>query len=445
MSAISLFWFRRDLRLEDNRGLFNALKAGLPVLPIFIFDSNILDKLSNKADARVSFIYKQVQSLKEKIEELGGSFYVTYGNPADIIERITNELPVKHLFANKDYESYGIQRDYKIKDSLKAKNITFHLSKDQVIFEEREILSKSAGTPYTVFTPYSKSWKEKLKSGMLEVENSPLFTFDSEGLLQDNLLFNVSVPLFPTLEFMHFQPSQRVFPSKELNFKVVENYTENRDYPAKLGTSRLGVHLRFGTISIRELARKIIHLNETFLNELIWRDFYAQILFNFPHVEKNAFRSNYDLIKWRNNTEDFERWSTGQTGFPLVDAGMRELNDTGFMHNRVRMLTASFLTKNLLIDWRWGEKYFAEKLLDFDLASNNGGWQWAAGSGTDAAPYFRIFSPEAQMLKFDPQFQYIKRWVPEFGTPNYVKPMIDSKLSKDLCLAAYQLALKGNS
>ena len=445
MSAISLFWFRRDLRLEDNRGLFNALKTGLPVLPVFIFDSNILNKLSNKSDARVNFIYKQVESLREKIEELGGSFYVAYGNPADIMDRITTELPVKHLFANKDYESYGIQRDYAIKDSLKAKNITFHLSKDQVIFEEREILSKSAGTPYTVFTPYSKSWKEKLKSGMLEGENSPLFAYDSEGLLQNNLLSNVSVPLFPTLEFMHFQPSQRAFPSKELNFKVVENYTENRDFPAKVGTSRLGVHLRFGTIGIRELARKIINLNETFLNELIWRDFYAQILFNFPHVEKNAFRGNYDLIHWRNNIDDFERWTLGKTGFPLVDAGMRELNATGFMHNRVRMLTASFLTKNLLIDWRWGEKYFAEKLLDFDLASNNGGWQWAAGSGTDAAPYFRIFSPEAQMLKFDPQYQYIKKWVSEFGTPHYVKPMIDSKLSKELCLAAYQLALKGNS
>ena len=445
MSAISLFWFRRDLRLEDNRGLFNALKTGLPVLPVFIFDSNILNKLSNKSDARVSFIYKQVESLREKIEELGGSFYVAYGNPADIMDRITTELPVKHLFANKDYESYGIQRDYAIKDSLKAKNITFHLSKDQVIFEEREILSKSAGTPYTVFTPYSKSWKEKLKSGMLEGENSPLFAYDSEGLLQNNLLSNVSVPLFPTLEFMHFQPSQIDIPSKELNLKVVENYTENRDYPAKVGTSRLGIHLRFGTLGIRELARKIIHLNETFLNELIWRDFYAQILFNFPHVENNAFRSNYDLIHWRNNTDDFERWTSGKTGFPLVDAGMRELNATGFMHNRVRMLTASFLTKNLLIDWRWGEKYFAEKLLDFDLASNNGGWQWAAGSGTDAAPYFRIFSPEAQMLKFDPQYQYIKKWVPEFGTPHYVKPMIDSKLSKELCLAAYQLALKGNS
>jgi deoxyribodipyrimidine photo-lyase len=444
MSKISLFWFRRDLRLEDNRGLFAALKAGLPVLPIFIFDTIILNKLSDKSDARVSFIYNQVKFLKEKVEKLGGSFYVAYGNPVEIIDKITNELPVKYLFTNKDYESYALQRDQAIKESLETKNIPFHLSKDHVIFEEREILSKSAGTPYTVFTPYSKSWKEKLKSGLLEGENSPLFTYDSEGLLHGNLYANAAVPDFPTLDFMHFQPSKIDIPSKDLNLKIVENYSENRDFPAKVGTSRLGIHLRFGTIGIRELARKIINLNETFLNELIWRDFYAQILFNFPHVEKNAFRSNYDLIKWRNNIDDFNRWTVGKTGFPLVDAGMRELNATGFMHNRVRMLTASFLTKNLLIDWRWGEKYFAEKLLDFDLASNNGGWQWAAGSGTDAAPYFRIFSPEAQMLKFDAQFQYIKKWVPEFGTPHYVKPMIDSKLSKDLCLAAYQLALKSN-
>jgi deoxyribodipyrimidine photo-lyase len=445
MSKISLFWFRRDLRLEDNRGLFSALKAGLPVLPLFIFDSNILNNLSDKSDARVSFIYGQVASLKEKIENLGGRFYVDYGNPVEIIKRITNELPIKHLFTNRDYEPYALQRDHSIKDFLGAKNIAFHLCKDHVIFEEREILSKSAGTPYTVFTPYSKTWKEKLKSEMLEVENSPLFAYNSEDLLQGNLYSSVSIPDFPTLEFMKFQPSKMDIPPREINLKIIENYTENRNYPAKVGTSRLGVHLRFGTIGIRELARKIINLNETFLNELIWRDFYAQILFNFPHVEKNAFRSNYDLIKWRNNKEDFERWSSGQTGFPLVDAGMRELNTTGFMHNRVRMLTASFLTKNLLIDWRWGEKYFADKLLDFDLASNNGGWQWAAGSGTDAAPYFRIFSPDAQMLKFDSQNQYIKRWVPEFGTPHYVKPMIDSKLSKDLCLAAYNLALKGNS
>lgn len=444
MSKISLFWFRRDLRLEDNKGLYEALKVGSPVLPIFIFDKNILSNLSNKTDARVSFIFEQVETLRGKIEKLGGKFYVEYGDPVKIIDRITNELSVKYLFANKDYESYALQRDYAIKESLEAKKITFQLFKDHVIFEEREILSKSAGTPYTVFTPYSKSWKEKLKSGILPGENSPLCNYDSENLLNGNLFSNVDVPLFPTLEMMQFQPSQIDIPSKEVNLKVVENYTENRDFPSKIGTTRLGIHLRFGTIGIRELARKIINMNETFLNELIWRDFYAQILSNFPHVEKNAFRSNYDLIKWRNNIEDFDRWSVGKTGFPLVDAGMRELNATGFMHNRVRMLTASFLTKNLLIDWRWGEKYFADKLLDFDLASNNGGWQWAAGSGTDAAPYFRIFSPEAQMLKFDSQYQYVKKWVPEFGTPHYVKPMIDSKLSKDLCLAAYQLALKGN-
>lgn len=444
MQEISLFWFRRDLRLTDNRGLFQALKHGLPVLSLFIFDVNILNKLENKEDARVTFIFDRIKSLKEKIELLGGSFLIEYGNPSEIIDRITNEFSVKALFTNKDYESYGIKRDFEIKEILNKKAISFQSFKDHVIFEEKEILSKSAGTPYTVFTPYSKSWKEKLYSTLGLADYSVLTKYDSEIILTNNLFKTEKSGNNYTLETMGFQYSQLVIPSADINLKVVENYTINRDFPSINGTSKLGIHLRFGTIGIRELARQIIHINETFLNEIIWRDFYAQILFNFPHVEKNSFRPNYDLIKWRNNLEDFERWKNGNTGFPMIDAGMRELNATGFMHNRVRMLTASFLTKNLLIDWRWGERYFAEKLLDFDLASNNGGWQWAAGSGTDAAPYFRIFSPEAQMLKFDPQYLYIKKWIPEFGTVDYANPMIDNKIAKELCLAAYQLALKNN-
>lgn len=444
MHEISLFWFRRDLRLSDNRGLFQALKHGLPVLSLFIFDINILNKLEDKEDARVKFIFDQVNSLKKKIESLGGSFLIEYGNPTEIIDRITNDFSVKALFTNKDYESYALKRDLEIKGILNKKNILFQSFKDHVIFEEKEILSKSAGTPYTVFTPYSKSWKEKLYSTLGSVDNSALMKYDSEILLTGNLFKTEGLAKNDTLEMMGFKPSLLEIPSADINLKIVENYTMNRDFPSLKGTSKLGIHLRFGTIGIRELARQILSINETFLNELIWRDFYAQILFNFPHVEKNSFRPNYDLIKWRNNLDDFERWKIGNTGFPLVDAGMRELNATGFMHNRVRMLTASFLTKNLLIDWRWGERYFAEKLLDFDLASNNGGWQWAAGSGTDAAPYFRIFSPEAQMLKFDSQYHYIKKWIPEFGSEKYVKPMIDNKIAKELCLAAYQLALKNN-
>ena len=444
MIEISLFWFRRDLRLNDNKGLFHALKHGLPVLPIFIFDTNILNNLKNNTDARVTFIYDQVNKLKTDIESLGGNFLIDYGNPIQIIERLTNEFCVKAVFTNKDYEPYAINRDYEISSLLQKKSILFKSFKDHVIYEEKEILSKSAGTPYTVFTPYSKSWKEKLKSSFLSDDNSALKEYNSSFFLSGNL-FESNKPFRNiTLENMGFLRSNLEIPNMEVNLKVIENYSLNRDFPSLNGTSKLGIHLRFGTLGIRQLARQIFHLNEIFLNELIWRDFYSQILFNFPHVEKNSFRSNYDLIKWKNDSDDFDRWKSGQTGFPLVDAGMRELNETGFMHNRVRMLTASFLTKNLLIDWRWGEKYFAEKLLDFDLASNNGGWQWAAGSGTDAAPYFRIFSPEAQTMKFDSNFLYIKKWVPEYGSLNYVKPIIDPKLAKERCLAAYQLALKNN-
>lgn len=442
MPEISLFWFRRDLRITDNHGLFQALNAGLPVLPIFIFDQCILEKLEDNSDARVTFIYDQIVHLKNIIASKGGSFLVEYGDPTEIIDHITNRFKIKKLFTNKDYESYAVQRDQNIKSLLTKKNISFHSFKDHVIFEEKELLSKTAGTPYTIFTPYSKLWKEKLKISLESEENAVLKKFDSEILLTGNLFSTSEINTFPSLESMHFTRSSKHIPPAAINLEIVEKYTLQRDFPSMNGTSKLGVHLRFGTIGIREIARRIYTVNETFLNELIWRDFYAQILANFPHVEHQSFRPNYDLIQWRNNPDDFEKWKLGQTGFPLVDAGMRELNETGFMHNRVRMLTASFLTKNLLIDWRWGERYFAEKLLDFDLASNNGGWQWAAGSGTDAAPYFRIFSPEAQALKFDPQYKYIKKWVPEYGSIHYVKPMIDTKKTKDLCLAAYQSALK---
>jgi deoxyribodipyrimidine photo-lyase len=379
--------------------------------------------------------------LKKKIESCGGSFHVEYGNPIEIIDRLSNDFPVKKIFTNKDYESYAVQRDQQVKSLLLKKNISFHSYKDHVIFEEKEILSKSSGSPYTIFTPYSKSWKEKLRDSLTFGETSALRNFESEKMLQGNLFFTNALNTLPTLESMHFIRSSGIIPPAVINFDIIKDYAKQRDFPSLNGTSKLGIHLRFGTLGIRELARQIYSLDETFLNELIWRDFYAQILANFPFVEHKSFKSKYDLIQWRNNPDDFEKWKLGQTGFPLVDAGMRELNATGFMHNRVRMLTASFLTKNLLIDWRWGEKYFAEKLLDFDLASNNGGWQWAAGSGTDAAPYFRIFSPEAQTLKFDPQYQYIKKWIPEYGSTQYAKPMIDTKIAKNLCLEAYRAAL----
>jgi deoxyribodipyrimidine photo-lyase len=444
MNDISLFWLRRDLRLSDNMGLYQALTYGLPVLPVFIFDANILSKLENKEDARVTFIFDQISKLKSEISSIGGNLLVAYGNPVDVIDKITDNLRVKAVFTNKDYEPYAVQRDFDVKNRLFQKAISFHSFKDHVIFEEKEILSKSGGTPYTVFTPYSKSWKEKFYHSLQSAEDSALRNYHSFSLLKDNLLKAHIVQEPISLESMSFKRSPLRIPPAHINLELVKNYTQNRDFPYLNGTSRLGIHLRFGTIGIRELGREIFQINETFLNELIWRDFYSQILFNFPFVERKSFKPNYDAIQWRNNREDFECWKSGNTGFPLVDAGMRELNATGFMHNRIRMLTASFLTKNLLIDWRWGEHYFAEKLLDFDLASNNGGWQWAAGSGTDAAPYFRIFSPEAQTLKFDSKYQYIKKWIPEFGTRQYANPIIDIKKSKERCLSAYQQALKNN-
>ncbi len=244
-----------------------------------------------------------------------------------------------------------------------------------------------------------------------------------------------------SLKEMNFNPTGKAFPSKQTAQSIIKNYDKTRDYPAILGTSRLGVHFRFGTISIREKARKAKALNETFLNELIWRDFYMMILAHFPHVAKGAFRKEYDNIQWINNEHEFAAWCNGTTGYPIVDAGMRELNTTGYMHNRVRMIVASFLTKHLLINWQWGEAYFAEKLLDFDLSANNGGWQWAAGCGTDAAPYFRVFSPQLQTERFDKQLQYIKKWVPEYGTAKQIQPIVEHTFARKRCLDVYKAAL----
>ncbi len=301
-------------------------------------------------------------------------------------------------------------------------------------------MTKADGLPYTVFTPYSKKWRKKLES---EVDEKGAFTYFKSYPNEDYFHnFHQTTPLPNiSLEDMKFQPTEIPIPSKTVAQKVISKYSELRNFPAIQGTSRLGIHFRFGTISIREKARKANKLNQTYLNELIWRDFYAQILANFPHVVGHPFRKKYDYIEWRNDEADFKKWCDGQTGYPIVDAGMRELNATGFMHNRVRMITASFLTKHLLIDWRWGEAYFAEKLLDFDLASNSGGWQWAAGCGTDAAPYFRIFNPTSQQKKFDKNYKYIEKWVPEFGTPRYAQPMVDHKMARERCLETYKAGL----
>ncbi|MBX2841325.1 MAG: DNA photolyase family protein, partial [Flammeovirgaceae bacterium] len=415
---ISIFWFRRDLRLEDNAGLYHALKSKKPVLPIFIFDTEILDKLEDKNDTRVEFIHHCLNDLNTKLSELGSQILVKYGQPKEVWKDLLNTYDIAEVYTNHDYEPYALERDRTINNLLIKQNIPFKTYKDHCIFEKEEVL-KDDGNPYKVFTPYSRKWLEKLNSS-----KSGFFTkaYPTE-LYFSNFHQTQKLP-FPKLSDFGFEKTDISIPKIELNENKIENYGETRNFPAKDGTTRLGVHLRFGTLSIRKAARTGLRKGKTFLNELIWRDFYIMILTHFPHVAKGNFHKKYDVINWRNNEQEFRAWCEGNTGYPIVDAGMRELNETGYMHNRVRMITASFLTKHLLIDWKWGEAYFAKKLLDFDLAANNGGWQWAAGTGTDAQPYFRVFNPESQTKKFDKDGKYIRKWVPEFQLPNYPQPIV---------------------
>ena len=434
MSKVSIFWFRRDLRLHDNAGLYHALKSGNPVLPIFIFDKNILDKLEDKKDRRVVFIHNILSEIQNELNQFGASLLVKYGTPEEIFPALLNENDVSAIYSNHDYEPYAQIRDNAVREYAMTENVGFHTYKDQAIFEKNEVLS-GAGTPYTVFTPYSRKWKEKVNEFYLK--SYPTETY-SENYLK------VDKTEMPSLSEMGFQTVESALPSKIVRESIVKNYAEKRNFPAIEGTSRLSVHLRFGTVSIRDLARKAKDLSETWLNELIWRDFYFNILHHFPSVgEGHAFRKEYEKIQWRNNETEFERWCEGKTGYPIVDAGMRELNTTGFMHNRVRMIVASFMIKHLLIDWRWGEAYFAKKLIDFDLSANNGGWQWASGSGCDAAPYFRVFNPRLQTEKFDKNLEYIKKWIPEINSFNYPQPIVDHDFARKRVLEVYQKALKG--
>lgn len=430
MNEISVFWFRRDLRIKDNVGLFEALSSTFPVLPIFIFDPNILDKLENKKDARVEFIHEALANLKSDIQERGGDLMVLHDNPLSAFKSLAQHYTIKHIYTNHDYESYAIQRDSAIKTWAEDLGISFHSFKDQVIFEKNEVLT-GQNAPYTVFTPYSRKWKDRLATTQWR-------QFESENL-SNYVRGSFEMPALNTLGF---QTSRFQFPSLSFSDDIIRQYQVNRDYPGLDATSHVSVHLRFGTISIRELVKRALGKSETWLNELIWRDFYFNITFHFPHIGQGlAFRKEYDRMKWRNNEQEFEAWKNGQTGYPIVDAGMRELNQTGFMHNRVRMIVASFLVKHLLIDWRWGEAYFAEKLMDFDFSANNGGWQWAAGSGCDAAPYFRVFNPYLQTQKFDKDLSYIRKWVPEFQEFHYPKPIVDHEFARKRVLAAYKEAL----
>ncbi len=426
MDSINIFWFRRDMRLHDNTALFHALSSDLNVLPIFIFDTQILDELPEN-DARVTFIFNTLQQLRKELEENYNSaiaFY--YGKPEEIFSSLTKTYNVKAVFANRDYEPYATHRDSHIETLLLSKGIEFHTFKDHVIFEKNEVV-KNDGKPYL------KRWKKAFS----EIEIQPFY---SEDLL-DNCLKKKELPNI-TLQEMGFIPSDVNVPKYNTTNTLLENYAKTRDLPSVEGTSRLSPYLRFGLVGYRQLIRKACSTeDETYLNELIWREFYAMILHFYPQSSHKASKEKYDFIRWRNNKEEFEKWKSGQTGYPIVDAGMRQLNQTGWMHNRVRMIVGSFLCKHLLIDWRWGEAYFAKKLLDYDMASNVGGWQWVAGSGVDAAPYFRVFNPYTQTDKFDKNRKYIKKWVPEFESSSYPKPMVDHKFARERCLETYKAGL----
>lgn len=433
MQSVNVFWFRRDLRLFDNAGLFHALKGNNPVLPIFIFDKNILDKLEKKEDRRVEFIRAVLEELQIALIKIGSSLEVFYSTPAEVFSTLITKYKIEKVIANHDYEPYANERDASIAALLNSSGVSFQTFKDQVIFEKDEVI-KDDGKPYTIFTAYRRKWKTTLKDFHLK-------EYPTEKYF--NNFYKQEPQSIPSLQSMGFKSVDLPFPSKELNEQLIIKYQEQRNFPAIAGTSKLGVHLRFGTVSIRQIAKQCSGLSETYLNELIWRDFYHMILWHFPRVGNGkAFKPEYDNIEWRRDAGEFEKWCKGQTGYPIVDAGMRELNATGFMHNRVRMIVASFLAKHLLLDWRLGEAYFAEKLLDFDLAANNGGWQWAAGSGCDAAPYFRIFNPYLQTQKFDPKLEYVNKWVPELNEFNYPRPIVEHEFARKRCLEIYAKALK---
>ena len=429
MKTISIFWFRRDLRLDDNKGLYNALKNHDNVLPIFIYDKYILDKLK-KNDHRIQFIKNKIEKINENLSKINKSIAQFYGRPVEVFEKLIKEFQVSNIYLNRDYSPYAIKRDNEIIKLSKKNNIKYNDFKDHVLYEKFDI-TKDDGTPYKVYTPFSRKWLSRLDSDGIKNYPSEKLTHNFINI-KSNFDFNS----------LGFCESTIILTKLNFSKKVIDEYEEKRNFPYKDGTSKIGVHLRFGTVSTRKLVKQAkSSSNITFLKELVWREFFQQILFHFPHTVNKSFKPQYDRIEWLNSEDDFTKWCNGNTGYALVDAGMRELNKTGFMHNRVRMLVGSFLCKHLLIDWRWGEAYFREKLFDYEAASNIGNWQWVAGCGVDAAPYFRIFNPHEQIKKFDKNFIYIKRWVPEYETENYVSTMIDHKIARERCLEVYKKAL----
>ena len=425
-----IFWFRRDLRLDDNHALFKALKSGYDVLPIFIFDSNITNKL-NQNDHRLNYINNVLDGLNKRLSENKKKIYIYKGNPIEIISKLIIKLKIKEIYLNKDYEPYAIDRDDKIEKLCVANNVSYNSFKDHVIFEEDQIVKKD-GTPYVVYTPYSRKWIEKFQSNQLDSYPSELNLdgfVDSDKIREVNYLMDFEKNIISPKTYI-------------LNKDLIDKYEETRNFPALDSTSRIGVNLRFGTVSTRKIVKTSSERsNNTFLKELIWREFFIQILWHFPHTTEKSFKDKYERIEWRNDMDDFKLWCDGKTGYPIVDAGMNQLNKTGFMHNRLRMVVGSFLCKHLLIDWRLGEKYFADKLFDYEQASNVGNWQWVAGCGVDAAPYFRIFNPEEQQKKFDKELQFIKKWIPNYDKDNYINKIVDHKFARERCLNTYKKAL----
>jgi len=431
MDKISIFWFRRDLRLHDNKALFHALQSEEKILPIFIFDIDILEKIP-KDDARISFIYSELKAMNKHLEAHETEIKMFYGNPKEVFKSLMKNYTIVKVFTNHDYEPYAIKRDLEIKEVVSTSKIDFQTYKDQVIFEKNEITKKD-GKPYVVYTPYSKKWLEKYETN--KPENYP-----SEDLL--DRLYKKTKSETLTLSDIGFIETSIPIKNYIFNSRIINEYEQTRNFPALDNTSKLGPHLRFGTVSVRQMvSRADAYENKIFLKELIWREFFMQILWHFPETHKNSFKSKYDRIIWRNNEKEFKKWCEGNTGYPMVDAGMRQLNKTGFIHNRVRMLVGSFLCKHLLIDWRWGEAYFAEKLHDYEMSSNVGNWQWVAGTGVDASPYFRIFNPTSQIQKFDKELKYIKKWVPDFQEITYPSPMVEHKFARERCLKTYKDAL----
>ena len=429
MQKTSIFWFRRDLRLDDNIGLSEALKSDEKVIPIFIFDRDILDHLEDQYDRRVDYIHQALEKINQELKEFGSSLLTFHGKPLDVFKQLEKDFEIKSVFCNRDYEPSAIKRDDKVKDFLDSKKIDFFDFKDQVIFEKHEV-AKDNGEPYTVYTPFSKKWKKQLTEldyASVKIDKNQFQKLPSKKIL--------------SLKEIGFEKTDLDFVEPSLESKIIDVYDKTRDFPALDATTHLGIALRFGTISVRKCVRFALSHNETWLNELIWREFFMQILFHFPKVVNYCFKEKYENIAWRNNEAEFEKWCNGETGYPIVDAGMRQLNQTGQMHNRIRMVMASFLTKHLLIDWRWGEAYFAKKLLDYDLSANNGNWQWAAGCGCDAAPYFRVFNPDEQTKKFDKDLKYIRKWNPDFEKDILENRIVEHKFARERALETFKKGL----